>query len=295
MNSRPATSDDYEAIIELIRADEERLLGRPSRLGVSDLREWMSRTNLAEDSWLFEEGGELCAAGWFDPLPGDDVSFAAGIVHPNWKGRGLGTQLVDRAESRAGHYGCRRLHQFGVGVDAAAAQLFLARGYREVRRFYEMAVELDDAPEVPDFGIETLDPDEVEEFHAALDEAFQDHWEHHGSPFEEWWERHRANPNLDLSLWFVIREGGTMAAVSRNEANRNGGGYVAAIGVRRPWRGKGYAKALLLHTFREFYDRGIKRVTLGVDAQNPTGATHLYERVGMHVEQENVVFEKSFA
>ena len=84
-----------------------------------------------------------------------------------------------------------------------------------------------------------------------------------------------------------------MVAVVRNEANRNGGGYVAAIGVRRPWRGKGYAKALLLHTFREFYDRGIKRVTLGVDAESPTGATHLYERVGMHVEQENLVFEKA--
>jgi ribosomal protein S18 acetylase RimI-like enzyme len=80
--------------------------------------------------------------------------------------------------------------------------------------------------------------------------------------------------------------------VCRNEANRNGGGYVGAIGVRRPWRGKGYAKALLLYTFREFFQRGTTRVTLGVDAESPTGATHLYERVGMHVEAENVVFEK---
>ena len=65
--------------------------------------------------------------------------------------------------------------------------------------------------------------------------------------------------------------------------------------MRRPWRGKGYAKALLLHTFREFYERGMPRVTLGVDAESPTGATHLYERVGMHVEAENVVFEKALA
>lgn len=295
MNSRPATTNDYEAIVDVIKADEERLLGRPSRLGVDDLREWLSRTNLADDSWLYEDDGRLCAVGWFDRLPGDDVAFAAGIVHPVWKGRGLGAELIERSESRAYHYGSRRLHQFGVGVDAAAAQLFHARGYREVRRFYEMAIELEEAPEVPNLGIETLDLEDVEEFHTALDEAFQDHWEHHGLPFEEWWERHRGNPNLDLSLWFVIRERGQMAAVSRNEANRNGGGYVAAIGVRRPWRGKGYAKALLLHTFREFFDRGIKRVTLGVDAESPTGATHLYERVGMHVEQENVVFEKSFA
>jgi ribosomal protein S18 acetylase RimI-like enzyme len=65
--------------------------------------------------------------------------------------------------------------------------------------------------------------------------------------------------------------------------------------VRRPWRGRGYGRALLLHTFAEFYNRGTPRVTLGVDAQNPTGATKLYESVGMDVEQENVVFEKALA
>jgi hypothetical protein len=48
-----------------------------------------------------------------------------------------------------------------------------------------------------------------------------------------------------------------------------------------------------MHTFREFYDRGLPRVTLGVDAESPTGATKLYESVGMEVEQENVVFEKA--
>jgi GNAT superfamily N-acetyltransferase len=158
-----------------------------------------------------------------------------------------------------------------------------------------MAIELAEPPDAPEAAVETFDPAEARPFHDALDEAFQDHWEHQSSSFDEWWGRHSANPNLDLSLWFLIRERGQIAAAVRNEANRNGGGYVAAIGVRRPWRGKGYAKALLLHTFREFWDRGIKRVTLGVDAQSPTGATHLYERVGMHVEQENVVFEKAFS
>jgi hypothetical protein len=29
-----------------------------------------------------------------------------------------------------------------------------------------------------------------------------------------------------------------------------------------------------------------------VDAQNPTGATRLYERAGMHVVQEHIHFEK---
>lgn len=294
MNIRPATTADYDAMLALLAADEAHYHERPSQLTVGDLREWLSRTELATDSWLYEENGELCAFGWCD-FPGSALGLGIGVVHPAWKGKGLGPQLVDRSESRARERGAERMHQIAFGPDEAARQLLGARGYREVRRFYEMAIELGEAPDVPDLGIETLDLGEVEEFHTALDEAFRDHWEHHPVPFDEWWARHSASPNLDLSLWFVIREGGEMAAVSRNEANRNGGGYVGAIGVRRPWRGKGFAKALLVHTFREFYDRGIKRVTLGVDAQNPTGATHLYERVGMHVEQENVVFEKALA
>ena len=126
-----------------------------------------------------------------------------------------------------------------------------------------------------------------------MDEAFQDHWEHHPRPFEEWWEEKLAEPDYDPTLWFLIRDGGEVAAAIRNDPERNGGGYVGAIGVRRAWRGRGLGKALLLHTFREFQRRGQTRVTLGVDAENPTGATKLYERVGMHVELEAVVYEKA--
>jgi mycothiol synthase len=295
MNIRAATPEDLPALAVLLAEEEADVQGRPSHISVGDVREWTSRTDLAVDSWLFEADGQLAAAGWFDLLPGEEVGFAAGVVHPGWKAKGLGTQLVDRSEERARHYGAKRLHQFAFAKDAAAVQLFTDRGYYEVRRFYEMAIDLEEPPEAPPFGIETLDVEQAAAFYAALDEAFQDHWEHHSTPFDEWWARHASNPGFDPSLWFVIREGDEMVAVSRNEANRNGGGYVASIGVRRPWRGKGYAKALLLHTFREFYERGLTRVTLGVDAENPTGATHLYERVGMHVEQENIFFEKSFS
>ena len=293
MNVRPFSEADFETVAALLRLDEEHVHGRPSRIGPGDLREWTSRSDLATSSWLFEEDGEARAVGWADLV--DDLGVGIGVVHPRWKGTGLGVQLLERSERTCRERGATRMHQFVLGPDTAAAALMTSHGYRDVRHFFEMAIDQTEPPPPVDLDVEPAREEDMPAFHAALDEAFQDHWEHHGSPFDEWWARHSSNPDLDLSVWFLIRDGDQIAAVTRNEGNRNGGGYIGAIGVRRPWRGKGYAKALLLHSFRAFFERGMPRVTLGVDAENPTGATHLYESVGMHVEQENVVFEKALS
>jgi mycothiol synthase len=171
------------------------------------------------------------------------------------------------------------------------------RGYQEVRRFYETAVELEAEPVVPDppdgLVLDELHDGEQRAFYDALNDAFQDHWEWHPTPFGEWLELRRdQHHDAHGPVWFVIRDGDDLAAVTRNDAGVAGGGYVGAIGVRPRWRGMGLAKVLLYRTFLEFWRRGTPRVSLDVDAQNATGATHLYEGVGMHVVKRGVVFEK---
>jgi mycothiol synthase len=297
MSMRAPTSEDIGRAVELLRADEEHLTGRRSRIGPSDLRQWLARIDPAHDAWLVEEDGRLVAFGWAEAL--DDLAWAVGAVHPKAKGRGLGALLLERSERRVRERGAERVQQFSFAADSGAATLFERSGYREVRRFYEMAIELAEAPaapSVPDgFALELFDENRVREFHDALEESFQDHWEHHARPLEAWWEEKQNAPNFDPTLWFLIREGAEVAAVVRNDPNRNGGGMVGALGVRRPWRGRGLGRALLLHTFGEFHRRGVNRISLGVDSTNPTGATHLYESVGMRVELEQVVFERALA
>jgi GNAT superfamily N-acetyltransferase len=287
---RPITLEDAPAVAALARADEEALRGQPSHVVADEVASWWERTDLANDSWLFEEDGDVVAVGWFQ-LWGD-IGSHAGIVAQGAKGRGLGASLVDRAEAAGARRGAPRMHAFALGDDPAAAELFRLRGYREVRRFWDMAIDLDTEPAVPvlpePLVLDGFRDGDERGFHHATTESFQDHWEWHGMPFEEWWEMRRDN---DHTLWFVVRDGDEIAAVARNDA-RETSGYVGLLGVRRPWRGRGLGKALLYRTFAEFWDRGLRRVTLGVDAASPTGATKLYERVGMHVETENVVFEK---
>jgi mycothiol synthase len=99
----------------------------------------------------------------------------------------------------------------------------------------------------------------------------------------------------DPTLWFLVRSAEEIVAVTRNDSERSGGGWIGAIGVRRAWRGRGLAKALLLHSFGEFHRRGQRRVGLGVDSENATGATNVYESVGMVVDSEQVVWEKELS
>lgn len=293
LNARPITGDDLPELAGFLAREEARLFGRPSRIAVADVREWTSLADLEHDSWLCEDESGLAAVAWMHMS--DDLGIGVVAVDPRAQAGELGRELAESTERNARERGATRMHHFALGPDAFARELLESLGYQDVRRFYDMAIELTERPELADVEIESLRPEEAEAFHDTLDAAFQDHWEHHAQPFDEWWARHSANPNLDLSLWFLIRGDGELAAVARNEANRNGGGYVGALGVRRAYRGRGYAKALLQRTFAEFWDRGSPRVTLGVDAENPTGATRLYERVGMQVEAENVVYEKALA
>ena len=75
-------------------------------------------------------------------------------------------------------------------------------------------------------------------------------------------------------------------------ARDDGSGWVNNLAVLRPWRKQGVGLALLRHAFAAFYQRGIRKIGLGVDAQSLTGAQRLYERAGMHVAVRIARYEK---
>jgi mycothiol synthase len=287
---RPLRREDAALVAELL-AEEEEFLGRESRIAEADVLAFWLRTDLATNSWLLEDADGHVALGWMEAH--DDTAFAGSTVRPRAKGRGIGAALAAHAEERARELGASRLLQHSFGEDVAAHGLLESRGYRPARRHYEMAIELDaepPAPELPDgLVFDTFREEEAGEFHDAIGEAFADEWGFVAMPFDEWWGMRKDD---DKSLWFVVRDGERIAAYARCESGRFGGGFVGMIGTRTAWRQKGLGQGLLLHAFREFWARGIRRVSLGVDSENPTGATRLYERVGMHVESEEVTYEK---
>ena len=292
--ARACTADDVQAVLALVRADEERVSGRPSRLVEGDVRDWWQTVDLAAESWLLEAPGSQQAIGvtWLDRPPAADV----GIAFPIAAELEALPVLVDLAERRATELALPRL-QLGVLLPDPPAEALLAdRGYREVRRFFDMAIEFDGPPAaavVPaGFTLRTATVADGPDFHATIDESFRDHWEFHPRPFDEWWQLRTSDPDFDISWWFLMWEGDRAVAAIRNVPARNGGVYVATLGVRRDRSGRGLAKALLAHTFARAWEAGYPRVTLGVDATSPTGATALYRAMGMTTQLESAVWEK---
>lgn len=290
--ARPATLEDVGAINALVVATDEAVQGW-SDSSEADILDWWRLLDLEQDSWVVEDGSIAAYAVLFPHAESADID---GYVHPSRKGLGLGSWLITRGEERARGRELPKVHAWSLAADADARRLFEANGYQEARRFFRMLVELDAPPAEPEwpegFRVDTFKPEDARAFHDALDDAFAEEWNHVALPFERWVELRVNAPDFDPTLWFIVRDGDEIAAVLRGDPDRAGAGWIGAFGVLKPWRRRGIGLALLQHAFGQFHRRGQPRVALGVDAENPTGATRLYERAGMHVAYEAIAFAK---
>jgi mycothiol synthase len=293
VNVRRPTEADAAAVTALIAAFETHFIGEPEMRTPDLLDDWRD-LDLGEDTWLVELDGRL--AGYAALLTKPRV-FVDAYVHPEASGRGVGTRLAELTEAEAQQRGIKLLRNGVLADDKYAHALLEARGYRIARHFYRMVIKLDSPPTAPAWpeGLRPsrFDPHQARAFHAALDEVFEDEWDHEPEPFDDWRRRRLEAPSVDLSLWFAVKDGTEIAAIAVCDRERFGMGWVGAIGVRKSWRRRGLGLALLRHCFAELEARGQKTIGLGVDAENPTGATRLYERAGMHVAWGAALFEKT--
>ena len=70
-------------------------------------------------------------------------------------------------------------------------------------------------------------------------------------------------------------------------------GWTDPVYVRRPWRKRGLARALLARALLKLKELGMTEAALGVDAQNPNGALGLYESLGFRQLKRWVTYRKA--
>lgn len=298
---RRPSYDDLPAALAVLQAADAALLGE-SEWTEDGLREEWAELDLAEDVWLVELEGRVAGVASLTDRGGGRF-VADGYVHPELRGRGVGSLLIRLTEVRA-HELCTsaeagRVYLQNATIEPDAAPLYAARGYAPVRRHWRMIMELDSIPQpvVPDGVVirNYVEPDERRAVHATFEAAFADHWESRPRPFDEWSKRVFDRNGFDSELLWVAEADGELAgAIDADDSHVAGDwGYIQMVGVLREHRRRGIAEALLLTAFAALRSRGETRVALGVDAQSPTGATKLYEKVGMRVFWEAIVYEKT--
>jgi ribosomal protein S18 acetylase RimI-like enzyme len=278
--------------------------------------------------------GEVIGYGrvWWDTnSDGEWLGIQLSFLDPAWRGKGIGTAMLHHNESRLREI-AERLQEEGIllpssprlfeiwlsNTEVEKERMVLKEGYEPVRYAFSMVRPLNEPVEVTPMpeglvripskslnGIRTLEirpvpPEHYRTVWDASQEAFQDHWSFVPEP-EEDYQNWLVWPGFDPSLWKVAWEGDQVAGMVLNfvdekenvEYNRKRG-YTESICVRRPWRRRGLARALLTLSLQMFKDMGMEEAALGVDAQNPSGALNLYESVGFRVVKRHTTYRKRF-
>jgi len=310
IKTRPATRADAEVVSNVINAatlvDYGKAIVTPDEM----LHDWdQPGFNLETDSYLMLDAQNQ-AVGYtqvFDATEPHVRVWVFGRVHPQHRGKGIGSALMDWAEER-GKLTIPKAPKdarvfLSVGTEAkteAAKTLFVNRGYQYVRSFYDMEIDLKAAPPAPEFpaghSVRTFVPGQDERLvYETLEAGFADHWGFMPHPFEDFMHNLVNRKDFDPTLWFIGMAGDQVTGVALCTPKTTDGpdrAWVDELCVLRPFRRQGVALALLRHAFGEVHRRGIAKAGLGVDTESLTGALRLYERAGMRPVEQFDRYEK---
>jgi mycothiol synthase len=229
---------------------------------------------------------------WVALDAGDDVigyaTLEDGYVevwpHPDHREAGVAAALLDAASTRGG--------PFETIVPAAAtdlAELYRARGFRQTREVLRMQVAVATEPPPAAWpqgvSVRTYAESDAAAVHDLLVASFAGNAEE-VAPFARWHPWMTGDPGFDPGVWFLAEEGAALVGACLCWIE----GWVKDLAVRPSDRGRGLGEALLRQAFGEFHRRGLGTVGLKVDADNPTGAVRLYERVGMTLDRRYLMF-----
>jgi mycothiol synthase len=271
-----------------------------------------------QDMLFAEIKGKVVSYGrvwWALEGSGQWIGFQLGNVLPEWRRKGIGSRLLKFNEDRLGQIAAQLKGTGQIPIDAPCFldnfasksevdrnHLLERRDYQAVRYAFEMVrPDLENIPDLPlpaPVEVRPVETGHMRLIWEASNEAFRDHWGYIPDPWDEF-ERVMNDPDFDPSLWRVAWQGDQITGMvlsyidkDENEIYGHKRGYTENICVRRPWRKQGLAKALIARSLIALKERGMTEAGLGVDAENISGALHLYENMGYRVVKTSTLYRK---
>lgn len=250
---------------------------------------------------------------WRQEENGPRIYSSTGFLAPAWRRKGIGGSMFRWIESRMriiaeSHTATETglLESFVTDGNIGLATLLEKSNYKPIRYFVDMV--RPDLENIPDFplpdGLEVrlVLPEHYRAIWDADKEAFRDHWGY-AEPTEEDYQAWLGNkiifqPQLwqiawDINTNEIAGQVRTFINAAENEKYNRKRGFTEFISVRRPWRKRGLARALIVRSLRLQKEQGMTESALGADSENISGATRVYEDCGFQVTKRNAIYRKS--
>lgn len=306
--------DDYRpmnAIANAIRAAEGTPFSTTDEQFAS-FYDTMADSDPTRDVAVAEIDGVMVGYGraaFHAELDGTRIYEVIPFVDPAVAGQEVFRAVFGAMEERAraiaaAHPPSRRfLESFGGDLAPERDAQLESMGYVPVRHYFTMVrpsvEDLADAPLPQGIEIREVRPEHLPAIWASDQEAFRDHWGSVAATNADY-QRFLSDPvTSDTSLWRIGWDGDQVAGQVRSYINADENerlgrrrGYVEFISVRRPWRRRGLARALIAASIPLLRARGMTELALGVDTENLSGALRVYERCGFRAVNRGTTFRK---
>jgi mycothiol synthase len=234
--------------------------------------------------------------------------WLSGTVHPQYRRRGIGSQLarweLARAEQLLAASERRMPGWISFGADTEQpdqGELAERLGFHIARYFLEMrhplagVIPVQPAPEgtrivpfTPELSAQTL---------TAFNDSFRDHWGHQPEGKESWDLQVSANefdPVISRVALTDEQPPRVAGFVLGSRTDDGANAYIALIGVIRDYRRRGIAAALLTASLSAHRDAGVRRTTLDVDSMSPTAANTLYSSMGFVEGSASIAYLREY-
>jgi mycothiol synthase len=312
LEARPIDKADADAWAELLAA-KEKVDQEGENYDADDLLEELADPKLdaARDSIGLWSGDQLVGYGVVrapDHVVDVHRVRTEGAVHPEWRGRGVGAALIRWLNRRAAAMHEERqpgtvgeINTGAIDTNTGAFELLTSFGFEPCRYFFSMergfGTPLTELA-VPD-GLQLVAFDAAydEPLRLAHNEVFMDHWGSSPKDPDSWKTWFTGSRAFRGDLSYLVLDGDEIVAyslgyeyVADTEATGIREVYVGQVGTRRSHRGRGLAAVALARVMVEAERTGYQRASLGVDAEYPTGALGLYERLGYTVKSKFVSY-----
>lgn len=299
---RALTLDDVPDLTRLVTQIEEAD-GEPFRTSQDEVAEKFDgdwKDPARDTLGGLDPSGALRAWAQVTQPPGDTTTvrtFLEGGVDPQWRGRGIGRDVlawqIDRARevlAATGKDVPGRIGAFASEQAAASIDLLRAAGLAPIRVYSELRRPLDVAlPQVPapqGVSVVAWSEDRDDDVRLAHNESFASHWGSEPQTAEAW----RSGRSQFAPQWSLLAVDDTTGEVAAYllsgryeqdwEIAGHSSGYVELLGVRPAWRRRGIAPALLAGVMARLRADGIEYAEIGVDTENLSGALGLYTSLG---------------